>query len=82
MDAKYDLARQVDRLHRFARTLGLERIHIAGNSMGGLFAGAYAVRYPGEVISLGLFNAAGVKSPRKSEVMMRAEQGENPLLLK
>ncbi|HOD27752.1 MAG TPA: alpha/beta fold hydrolase [Syntrophales bacterium] len=82
MDAKYDLARQVDRLHRFARTLGLERIHIAGNSMGGLFAGAYAVRYPGEVISLGLFNAAGVKSPRKSEVMIRTEQGESPLLLK
>ncbi|HOG08472.1 MAG: alpha/beta fold hydrolase [Syntrophales bacterium] len=82
MNAKYDLSSQVGRLHRFARALGLERIHIAGNSMGGLFAGAYAARYPGDLISLGLFNAAGVKSPRKSEVMIRAEQGENLLLLK
>jgi pimeloyl-ACP methyl ester carboxylesterase len=82
MNAKYDLSSQVGRLHQFARVLGLAPLHIAGNSMGGLFAGAYAARYPGEVISLGLFNAAGVKSPQKSEVMKRAEQGENPLLLK
>lgn len=82
MEAKYDLLSQLDRLHRFAGALGLDRVHIAGNSMGGLFAGAYAARYPGEVISLGLFNAAGVKSPRKSEVMERAEKGENALLLK
>ena len=53
-----------------------------GNSMGGLFAGAYAVRYPDEVISVGLLDAAGVTSLGKSVVFKMAEKGENPLLLK
>jgi pimeloyl-ACP methyl ester carboxylesterase len=50
--------------------------------MGGLFAGIYAVRYPDEIISVGLFDAVGVKSLEKSVAMKMAEKGENPLLLK
>ncbi len=49
--------------------------------MGGLFAGTYAARYPGQVLSAGLFNAAGVAAPVKSEVMKKIETGENPLVL-
>ena len=80
--ASYDLSSQISRLHKFAQALKLKKFHIAGNSMGGLFAGTYAVRYPDEVISLGLFNAVGVKSLEKSVVMKMAEKGGNPLLLK
>ena len=50
--------------------------------MGGFFAGIYAARYPDEIISVGLFDAAGVTSLEKSAVMKMMEKGENPLLLK
>lgn len=80
--AKYDEASQLERLHKFCRALQIPKLHIVGNSMGGLFAGAYAVRYPTEVLSVGLFNAAGVKPLRFSEVMIRQGKGETPLLLK
>jgi len=81
MDAPYDLNNQIIRLHKFARALNLEKFHIAGSSMGGLFAGTYAVRYPEQVLSVGLFNAAGVSSPQKSAVMKKIEAGVNPLVL-
>jgi pimeloyl-ACP methyl ester carboxylesterase len=80
--ASYDLSNQMSRLHKFAQALELKKFHIAGNSMGGFFAGTYAVRYPDEIISVGLFNAAGVKSLEKSVVMKMMEKDENPLLLK
>ena len=83
----YDLSNQMSRLHKFAQALELKRFHIAGNSMGGLFAGTYAVRYPDEIISLGLFDAGGVRSLEKSIVLKIAEKdflekGQNPLVLK
>ena len=80
--ASYDLSNQMSRLHKFAQALELKKFHIVGNSMGGFFAGTYAVRYPDEVISVGLFNAAGVTSLEKSVVMKMMEKGENPLVLK
>lgn len=80
--AKYDVASQVERLHKFNQAIKINKFHIAGNSMGGWFAGAYAVRYPAEVLSVGLFDAAGVKPPKLSEVMKMQEKGETPLLLK
>jgi abhydrolase domain-containing protein 6 len=82
INSKYDVASQIDRLHKFALAVNIKEFHIAGNSMGGWFAGAYAVRYPGDVLSVGLFDAAGVKSLQKSEVNRLFEKGENPLLLK
>ncbi len=78
----YDLSSQMSRLHKFTKALELNKFHVAGNSMGGFFAGTYAVRYPDEVISLGLFDAAGVTSLEKSKVMKMMEKGENPLVLK
>jgi pimeloyl-ACP methyl ester carboxylesterase len=78
----YDLSNQMSRLHKFVQVLGLKKFHIAGNSMGGFFSGIYAVRYPDEVISVGLFDAGGVTSSEKSVVMKMIEKGENPLVLK
>ncbi len=82
MESSYDLSHQISRLHQFAEALKLKNFHIAGNSMGGFFAGIYAVRYPDEMISLGLFDAGGVTSLEKSAVTTMMEKGENPLVLK
>jgi abhydrolase domain-containing protein 6 len=82
ISAKYDVSSQIDRLHKFVQSINLNKFHIAGNSMGGWFSGAYAVRYPGDVISIGLFDAAGVQSLQKSDVNKLFEKGENPLLIK
>jgi len=82
MESSYDLSHQISRLHQFAEALKLKNFHIAGNSMGGFFAGIYAVRYPDEIISLGLFDAGGVRSLEKSAVVKMMEKGENPLVLK
>jgi len=81
-ESSYDLSNQISRLHKFAQAIGLKKFHVAGNSMGGLFAGTYAVRYPAEIISVGLFDAAGVKSLEKSIVMHMMEKDENLLVLK
>jgi len=80
--ASYDLSSQMSRLHKFAQALKLHKFHIVGNSMGGFFAGIYAVRYPDEIISVGLFNAGGVTSSENSLVRKMMEKGENPLVLK
>lgn len=81
MDAVYDLNSQMARLNKFVGALNLKKFHIVGSSMGGLFSGTYAVRYPDYVLSVALFNAAGVDSPEKSEVMKKIEAGVNPLVL-
>ena len=82
MDSSYDLSHQISRLHKFTEALKLKDFHIAGNSMGGLFAGIYAVRYPDEIISVGLFDAGGVISLEKSVVTKMMDKGENPLVPK
>ncbi|MFO1205539.1 MAG: alpha/beta hydrolase [Burkholderiales bacterium] len=48
----YRLERQVDLLHTLMQRLGVERLDIAGSSMGGAIATLYAARYRGEVRSL------------------------------
>jgi pimeloyl-ACP methyl ester carboxylesterase len=81
-EASYTIAAQVERLDSIAKALSLESFHVAGNSMGGSIAGKYAVRFPDKVLTLGLFNSAGVpQCPEKSEMARLMEKGENPLLL-
>jgi pimeloyl-ACP methyl ester carboxylesterase len=79
--APYDVASQVKRLNRFAESLGLDRFHLAGSSMGGYIAGFYASEYPEKVKSLALFNPAGVNSPVQNDMWRRyAETGEIALV--
>ena len=72
-DQAYDIASQRERLAAFVQTMGLERFHLAGNSMGGNLAAAYAHAYPEQLLSLGLFNAAGVESPVPSDLAREYE---------
>ncbi|MGH8709239.1 MAG: alpha/beta fold hydrolase, partial [Burkholderiales bacterium] len=80
--ADYAPRAQAERLRSFARALGLSKLHLGGNSMGGHIALTYAALYPKEVESLWLLNAAGVWSAPPSELRRTmSETGENPLLV-
>jgi len=79
--ADYHSAAQAERLHELAAILGIRRLHIGGNSMGGQIAMAYAARYPEEVLSMWLLDPAGIWSAPKSELAhLVQEQGRNPLI--
>ena len=81
MDGDYTVAAQTRRLHEFTRALGIDKLHIAGNSMGGAVALDYALNYPESVITLTLLCSAGVNGDTKSELEIRAERGESPLVV-
>jgi len=74
--ARYGVEAQVERLHAFLQALGIRRAHFGGNSMGGLIASHYALRFPEEVDSLWLLNTAYVASAKPSEGFVRIERGE------
>ena len=80
-DASYSTVTQVERLDAFTRAIGLERHHVAGNSMGGSIAAVYAATHPDRVASVGLFANGGIQSPRPSELDERRARGEEPLLM-
>ena len=58
-DASYAPADQAERVRAFARALGLQRVHLGGNSMGGFIVTDYALAHPDEVASLWLLAPAG-----------------------
>lgn len=68
-DARYRIGDQVARVEAIAKQLGLSRFHLAGNSMGGWIATAYAIAHPEQVQSLWLLAPAGVMSAEPSEMM-------------
>jgi pimeloyl-ACP methyl ester carboxylesterase len=78
----YDIAAQSLRLAAFIEARGLAHFHLAGNSMGGHLAAIYTSQHPERVLTLGLFDAAGVASPHESELSHAVDRGENPLIVK
>ncbi|HEY1059036.1 MAG TPA: alpha/beta hydrolase [Limnobacter sp.] len=68
-DADYRINTQADRVHTILQKIGLTKVHIGGNSMGGWISGAYAARYPDEVRSILFLAPAGLQASRKSEVL-------------
>lgn len=80
-DASYDVGTQAERVTAFVKALGLSKVHLIGNSMGGHIAALYAARHPEQVLSLALLDNAGVTSPKKSELYEMLERNEpNPLV--
>ena len=77
----YDIKTQVKRLHQYINKIGLDKFHIAGNSMGGLIAVVYATTYPDEVLSLGLLDPLGVIVREPSQLSLEIEKGTNPLVV-
>jgi pimeloyl-ACP methyl ester carboxylesterase len=80
-NADYTSSAQARRLKALAAALGIDRLHLGGNSMGGHIAMAYASHFPEEVKSLWLLDPGGVWSAPESEVRRTlTETGKNPLL--
>ena len=80
-DARYGLDDQIARLAEFAASLGLNRFHVGGNSMGGYLAAILAARNPDKVKSLWLLAPAGAMSAEPRELQRLIEQGKNLLVI-
>lgn len=80
MEESYTFDAQVENINNFANTIGLDKFHIVGNSMGGRIAGEYAAKYQGRLLSLGLFAPIGIRSAKMSDWQMRLSKGENILM--
>lgn len=72
---------QAERLDKFRAALGIDKVHVVGNSMGGMIAGVFAHDYQAHVLSLTLIDSAGVASPDESELIQQLRKGYNPLLV-
>ncbi|NRR29155.1 alpha/beta hydrolase [Oxalobacteraceae bacterium] len=78
----YSVAQQVAYLRAFLQARGLERVHLGGSSMGGFIVTEYAARYPEQVASLWLLDAAGTAASFSSPMLAHyRDTGEMPLLL-
>ena len=81
-DVDYHYAAQAERLRAFVQALGLSRIDLGGNSMGGGIAMSYAAQHPTEVASLWLIDCAGIAEAPPSELAkIVTTTGENPLMI-
>ena len=81
-DVDYHYAAQAQRLHAFVEALGLERVDLGGNSMGGGIAMSFAAQHPRAVASLWLIDAAGIAEAPPSELAtIITTTGTNPLMI-
>lgn len=80
-NANYSAGAQAVRIRTLAQALGITKLHLGGNSMGGQISMMYAALYPDEVESLWLLDPGGIWSAPSSglrEIIVKT--GENPLL--
>lgn len=68
-DGDYSIPAQANRLEAFLKQLNIsDTYHFAGSSMGGHIIATYAIKFPKQVASLTLIDAAGVAAPEPSTV--------------
>ncbi|RZJ07503.1 MAG: alpha/beta fold hydrolase [Acidovorax sp.] len=80
-DQPYDYAAHTARLAAFLDALGLQRVHLAGNSMGGTIAALFAVQHPERVASVAFIGAPhGIRSPQPSTMDRLIDAGQRPLI--
>lgn len=83
MDKNYSVPEQAKRVIAIMDKLKLTQpVHVMGHSMGGAIAFHVAYLAPQHVKSLALMSSAGVISPQPSELYLRNQQGENPLIVR
>ena len=80
-DWDYTLLPQRDRVDSFVQALNIEKFHVVGNSMGGNLAVLVTHKNPENVISLALFDNAGVTAPIPSDFQRALLQGEENWLI-
>jgi abhydrolase domain-containing protein 6 len=76
----YDRDSQVERIDRFLGVLKLDKLHMAGNSLGGAITATYGAKHPTKVLTLALLDTSGVPPQKKTEFVMQLEKGNNLLL--
>lgn len=80
--AHYSIVQQVANLRAFLYKLGLDRVHLGGNAMGGFIATEFAARHPAQVASLWLLSAAGTAAAADSDLVRAyAATGNVPWLM-
>jgi pimeloyl-ACP methyl ester carboxylesterase len=80
--ASYTMAEQVGRIHGLVTQLGIARLHMGGNSMGGFIAAQFAAPYGHMLASLWLLDPAGTFASHNSPMLLNYEKtGKNPLLV-
>lgn len=80
--ASYTIADQVGRLHTLVRQLGIERLHIGGNSMGGFITAQFCAPYGHMVDSLWLLDPSGTAASHDTPVIHEYHKsGKMPLLV-
>lgn len=77
----YDYAAQVKHLHAMLDAWGLERVHLAGSSMGGTVAALFAIEHPDRVASVAFIGAPhGLRSARPSDMDRQIDAGQRSLV--
>ena len=79
-EASYAVTVQAERVVAWMDQLGLQRVHLAGNSMGGQISTIIAATHPERVASLALFAPGGASNPFPPEFAARVSAGEAPLV--
>lgn len=80
MALDHSVSAQAARLRAFLDVLGIDKCHLGGNSLGGAIALRFALEYPARLLTLTLFNNAGVLGTEESELQQKAVDGESPLV--
>ena len=82
LKASYTMAEQVGRMHGLVTQLGITRLHIGGNSMGGFIAAQFAAPYGYMLGSLWLLDPSGTFASHNSPMLQAYQKtGKNPLLI-
>lgn len=76
----YKLENQVRLLHEFANALNIQKLDLAGSSMGGAIASMYARSYPMQVRSLAFIGSPLGISGWSTQVKSALYQGINPFI--
>ena len=77
----YSPTEQVDLLIGFVRQLGVHKLHVGGNSMGGYLAAKFAQKVGSDVQSVWLLAPAGVTTEKNADGISLIESGDNPLII-
>ena len=76
----YTIPAQSERLVKLLDQLGVQRVHVIGNSMGGHLAAYFALHHPDRTLSAAMVDPAGLPQPHPSEMERMRAEGHNPFL--
>lgn len=76
----YGLEDQTERLKNWLVEIGVDRVNVVGNSMGGAIAGLLAARHPEMVTSLILMDALGLPGDEHTDFVDELMKGRNRLV--